>query len=91
MADKWNVVVNLRIMPADVDVDLTKVAEAVKKLAGEGCAVHSMQVKPIAFGLKALEINLLFNDKVGGIDEMEAKIRKIEGVGEVETTGLNRL
>jgi elongation factor 1-beta len=90
MAD-WNVVASLRIMPADVDVDLTKIAEQVKKLAGERCAVHSMAVKPIAFGLKALEINLLLDDKRGGMDEIEEAIRKIGGVGEVETTGLNRL
>jgi elongation factor 1-beta len=90
MAD-WNVVANMRIMPNDVSVDMVKIAERVKKLAGDRCAVHSMEVKPIAFGLKALEVNFLFNDKKGGIDETEAEIRKIEGVGEVETTGLNRL
>jgi elongation factor 1-beta len=90
MAD-WNVVATLRIMPTDVDVDLTLIAEQVKKLAGEKCSVHSMAVKPIAFGLKALEINLLLNDKKGGMEEVEEAIRKIEGVGEVETTGLNRL
>ena len=90
MAD-WNVVANLRILPNDVSVDMVKIAEKVKKAAGERRAVHSMEVKPIAFGLKALEVNLLFNDKKGGIDETEAEIRKIEGVGEVETTGLNRL
>jgi elongation factor 1-beta len=90
MAD-WNVVVNMRILPTEVSVDMTQIAEKIKKLTGEKCAVHSMQVKPIAFGLKALEINLLFNDKKGGMDDIEAQIRKIEGVGEVETTGLNRL
>ena len=91
MADNWNVVVNMRIMPSDVDVDLTQVAEKLKKLAGDKCAVHSMNIKPIAFGLKSLEVNLLFNDKKGGMDEIEAKIRLIEGVGEAEVTGLNRL
>jgi elongation factor 1-beta len=90
MAD-WNVVASMRIMPTDIDVDLTKIAEEVKKLAGEKCAIHSMQVKPIAFGLKALEINLLLNDKKGGMDDVESAIRKIKGVGEAEVTSLNRL
>ncbi|MFH0863415.1 MAG: elongation factor 1-beta [Candidatus Altiarchaeota archaeon] len=90
MAD-WNVVANLRIMPDDISVDLTKVAEKVKMLAGDKCAIHSMTIKPIAFGLKALEVNILLNDKKGGMEEIEEAIRKIEGVGEVETTGLNRL
>jgi translation elongation factor EF-1beta len=36
-------------------------------------------------------VNLLFNDKQGGFQDIEEKIRKISGVGEVETTDLNRL
>ena len=87
----WNVVAKLRVMPADIDVNLTKVADEIKKLAGAKCSVHSMQEKPIAFGLKALEVNLLFNDKVGGMEEVQEKISKITGVGEVEVTDLNRL
>ncbi len=90
MAD-WNVVARLRIMPEDVEVDLGKIRERVKKLAGDRCEVHSMEEKPIAFGLKALEVNLLLNDKQGGMDEVQEDIRKIDGVGEVEVTDLNRL
>ena len=53
--------------------------------------IHSMEEKPIAFGLKAIEVNLLFNDKVGGMDDIEEAIRKIEGVSEAEVIELNRL
>ncbi len=91
MADTWNVVVNMRVMPTGVEVDVVKIAEAIKGLAGDKCAVHSIQVKPIAFGLKAIEVNLLFNDKKGGMEEVEEAIRKIDGVSEAEVTGINRL
>lgn len=87
----WNVVAKLKIMPEGVDTDLGKIQEKVKALAGDTCSVHSINEKPIAFGLKALEVNLLFNDKAGGIDETQEKIKKIEGVGEIEVTDLNRL
>ena len=50
-----------------------------------------MEIKPIAFGLKSIEANILFNDKQGGFEEMEADIRKIKGVAEVETQDINRL
>jgi elongation factor 1-beta len=87
----WNVVVKLRVMPADIDVDLGRISDTIRKLAGANCMVHSIEKRPIAFGLNALEVNLLFNDKQGGMDEMEAAIKKIEGVGEAEVTDLNRL
>jgi len=87
----WNVVVNMRVMPSDVGVDVAAVADEIRSAVDGVCSVHSVQVKPVAFGLKALELNLLFNDRVGGMDDVEAKIRRIKGVGGVETVGLNRL
>jgi elongation factor 1-beta len=87
----WNVVARVRIMPEDVDVDLSRVKDEIVKLEGDKCKIHSMEEKPIAFGLKALEVNFLFNDKAGGFDEAQEAIGKIEGVGEVEVTDLNRL
>ncbi|MBU0762311.1 MAG: elongation factor 1-beta [Candidatus Altiarchaeota archaeon] len=87
----WNVVVNMKIMPEGVETDLKKISEEIRKLESEKCKVHSMAEKPIAFGLKALEVNLLFNDKQGGMDEIQEKISKIPGVSEAEVTGLNRL
>ena len=87
----WNVVAKLRIMPTDIDVNLTKVADELKKVAGDNCQVHTIEEKPIAFGLKALEVILLFNDKQGGMEEVQERISKIKGVSEAEVTDLNRL
>ncbi|MBD3387318.1 MAG: elongation factor 1-beta [Candidatus Altiarchaeales archaeon] len=87
----WNVVAKLRIMPEGVDVDLGKIQEKVKEVAGDKCEVHSIEEKPIAFGLVALEVNLLLNDRQGGMDEVQEKISAIEGVSEAEVVDLNRL
>ncbi|MFH1055932.1 MAG: elongation factor 1-beta [Candidatus Altiarchaeota archaeon] len=88
---EWNVVAKLRLMPTEVGVDFDSITESVRKLSGGKCLVHSIEKKPIAFGLNALEVNLLFNDKEGGMEEIQEKIRRIEGVSEVEVTDLNRL
>ena len=88
---EWNVVAKLKIMPEGVDTDLEAVKEQLEKIAGSKAKIHSSQIKPIAFGLNALEVNILFNDKQGGFEEVENKIRKIAGVGEVETLDVNRL
>ena len=87
----WNVVAKFRILPQGIETNLEAVKKELEKLAGEKAKIHSMEIKPIAFGLKALEANILFNDKQGGFEDIEEKIRKIPGVGEVETTDLNRL
>jgi len=88
---EWNVVVRLRVMPTGVEADLGKVMDGIKAMAGGKFEVHSMEEKPIAFGLKALEVNLLFNDSRGGMDEIQERIRRMEGVGEVDVTDINRL
>lgn len=90
MAD-WNVVAKLRIMPESVETDFEFVKKEVESSVGAKGKIHSMELKHIAFGLKALEVNILFNDKQCGFEESEQKIRKIKGVGEVETLDLNRL
>jgi elongation factor 1-beta len=88
---EWNVVAKLKIMPEDVDTDMDAIKAGIEKLAGDKAKIHSIEIKPIAFGLNALEANILFNDKQGGFEEIEEKIRKITGVGEVETVDINRL
>lgn len=88
---EWNVVCKMRIMPEDVEIDLERVSDEVRKLESDSCKIHSMEKKPIAFGLSALEVNLLFNDKQGGMEEIQEKIQNIDGVSEAEVTDLNRL
>lgn len=87
----WNVVAKLRIMPEGVETDLDAIKKGIQDVVGQKAKVHSMEVKPIAFGLKAIEVNLLLNDRQGGFEELEEKIKTIAGVGVVETTDINRL
>ena len=74
------VAIELKIMPADQDVDFEKVKADIAKLV----KVQDSQIEPLAFGLKALKIVITAEDKGGGTDKLEAAIRKIHGVGEVE-------
>ena len=88
---EWNVVAKLKIMPEAVETDLEAIKKNVEKLMGAKAKLHSTEIIPIAFGLKALHVNILLNDKAGGFEEVEEAIRKIKGVSEVETLELNRL
>jgi elongation factor 1-beta len=88
---EYNVIAKMRVMPASVETDLEKVKTEISKAASKYGKLHSTEVKPIAFGLSAVEATFLMEDKSGGMDELEAEIRKINGVGEVELLEASRI
>jgi elongation factor 1-beta len=86
-----NVAANVRIMPTGVETNLEEIKKSVEKIVAKYGKVNSSEIKPIAFGLKSLEVMLLLNDKEGGMEEIEAQIAKIDGVNGVEILEVSRL
>lgn len=75
-------------MPEGVEVDLSGLKEAIRGLIGDSASVQSITEKPIAFGLKALELAIIKDDKSGGdTEKIEKDIEALEGVSQVESTG----
>ncbi|MFH0874966.1 MAG: elongation factor 1-beta [archaeon] len=89
MAD---VVVTLRIMPSDVDVNLEHVFNAAKKkiVAFAGMDNMKKEVVPVAFGLKSLNLIFVMDEKKGSTDTLESDISGIDGVESVEVTDVRR-
>lgn len=87
-----NLVVVLRIMPEDADIDLETIKAAVKEKTPEGAELQGWQVKPVAFGLEALDVTVVMNDAEGALstDALEEVYAAIEGVGSVQVTDLGR-
>jgi len=83
-----NLAVDLRIMPEGVEVDLNKIKAELEPIVKDYGKVYSAEEKPIAFGLKSLDIIVLLNDKKGGTDEIQAAISKLPGVSEVDITNM---
>jgi elongation factor 1-beta len=85
------VVVTMKIMPDDPEVDLSAVEkearEAVSAFEGE---VGKVEIEPIAFGLKALNIIFVMEESRGSTDELEDQVRNINGVNSVEITDVRR-
>jgi len=85
-------IVTLKIMPESPDVDLNLVQEKVMKeitiFAGE--TETKVDIEPIAFGLKALNIIFVMDEAQGTTDPLEQKISEIEGVQSVEVTDVRR-
>jgi elongation factor 1-beta len=87
-----NAVVTIKIMPESPGVDLKKLEHSALKeiehFAGRGDT--KVVVEPIAFGLKAVNITFIMDEKLGSPDALTEKLEKIGGVNSAETTDVRR-
>lgn len=86
-----NVVVNLRIMPTDTEVDFEPIKRELEKIVSKYGRIHKTELKPVAFGLNSLEVLILLNDDRGGMEKIESRINELDGVGSVEVVDINRI
>lgn len=84
------VAITYRLMPTDTEVDLEGIKQKALEVLGEG-RFHSSDVKPIAFGLMALEITAIVEEVEGLGERLERELETIEGVKSIETVALTRL
>ncbi|MGQ4915083.1 MAG: elongation factor 1-beta [Candidatus Asgardarchaeia archaeon] len=82
MPDK--VIVQLNVMPVDINVDLEELKNKIEKALPEDMIIHSYRIIPIAFGLSSLRLYVIMRHEEGGTDRLEEIIRNIDGVSEVE-------
>lgn len=80
------VAVTFRVMPADSGVDVGDLESSVRESMGS--ALRDAAVKPIAFGLKAVETTIVVDDAAGAAERLERKLRGLTGAGEVETVSV---
>jgi len=85
------VAVTYRIMPEGVEIDLGAIQEKVKGMILEGSVIAKLEEKPIAFGLKFIQVVLVMDDLNNTSDQHEEAFGTIEGVQSVEVTDLNLL
>ena len=88
-------VVTVRIMPESPEVNLEgikeKVQEIIREFTGrEAPEDQKVEVEPIAFGLKALKIIFAMDEAKGSPDQLEEKMKEIEGVRSFEVTDVRR-
>jgi len=79
----------VKIMPEGMEIDLEKLKEKVKEVVPEGIKITKTDVTPIAFGLKALLVEMIMKDE--SPDELIEKISGIEGVSRAEIEKVGRL
>jgi elongation factor 1-beta len=85
------VIITMRLMPESPEVNwdyvYEKVDETVKKHGGE---IGKKEEKPVAFGLKALEVIFVVDESSGSTEALEEEVSKIQGIESVEITDVRR-
>ncbi|MFH1439038.1 MAG: elongation factor 1-beta [Candidatus Woesearchaeota archaeon] len=86
-----SVIITFKIMPISPEVDLSaiesKAKEAISAFGGE---VGKVEIEPVAFGLKALNLIFVMDEAKGSTEELEEQISQIEDVNSVECTDVRR-
>jgi translation elongation factor aEF-1 beta len=80
-----NVIAQIRVMPDGLEVDVDKLADQVQKVGSKG-----IQIREIAFGLKAIEAVFTVPDGEGGTEKIEKTLAALPGVSTVEVINLGR-
>lgn len=80
-----------RVLPEGLEIDLKKVEDDIKKALPAGATLRAAEQRPLAFGLKALHVLIVIDDKKGGADQVEDAISKVPGVQSVEIVEMGLL
>lgn len=85
------VAVQMKIMPGDVAVDLKRLSDRIALASPRDAQLHNCEVQPVAFGLKALLITFIVEDKEGGTEALEEIIANMEEVESVQVVAVTRM
>lgn len=85
------VIMTLRVMPEDVDIDLDQLLERIRLVIPEGTDLRATEKQPVAFGLQALRMNFAREESMGGTDDLEQAIGAVDGVAQVEIEIVSRM
>ena len=86
------VVVTLKIMPENPEVDLAAIEKEAKAKIIDFSQNEEMKIEqePIAFGLKALKITFVMDESKGSTETLEQDIKTISRVNSVEAVDVRR-
>jgi elongation factor 1-beta len=85
-----DVLIFFQAAPEGLETDLDKMKVGLEAAAKKhGKLPGPIEEKPLAFGLKALVVKVIIPDKAGLMDALEADLRAVEGVSNVETLDMS--
>ena len=80
-----DVMVQLRVLPESVDVDLGTLKNEITNAIDKLCKINEIKEEEIGFGLSALMFSVIVPDEEGKIDSVENAISSVKNVSQVDT------
>ena len=86
-----SVIVTYKLFPEDVLDDFEPIKKEIGARLPEFSEITGYGEEPVAFGLKALLVQIKFpEDKTGIVDELEKTLGDIKGISQVQTLMVRR-
>ena len=86
------VAITYKILAADAEeIDYDSIMANLNGLGSDVYNIQNLELKPLAFGLKFIQLHVVMNDGEGLLDGFEARVNKISGIGEVEVLEMGLL
>ncbi len=83
------VLVRVRVLPTDTSVNLKELLGRISEgLRGVADVIRAAE-EPIAFGLSALIVDLVMEEREGGTYDVEQVLTSIEGVSQIDVIGVS--
>jgi elongation factor 1-beta len=86
-----SVIVTYKVFPEDIMENFDDLKKKIEKCLPEFASLEGYGEEPVAFGLKALLVQVRFpEDKTGIVDEFETDLGKVDRVSQVQTLMVRR-
>ncbi|MFT4260827.1 MAG: elongation factor 1-beta [Candidatus Woesearchaeota archaeon] len=85
-------IVTIKVMPSSPETDLKALEElaAQKIKAFSGNDELKVEIIPVAFGLKSLNLTFVIDESLGSPESLEKELQALEGVNSAETVDVRR-
>lgn len=85
------VALQYRVLPDGLEVNLDELLSRIAEALPEWALLKASEKKPVAFGLHALHVLVVLDDKKGGAETVENTLAGIAGVQSVEVVQMGLL
>jgi elongation factor 1-beta len=86
-----SVVIFYKIFPKDINVNFDDLKKKIEECLPKFASIYGFGEEPIAFGLKALLVQIKFpEDKSGLLEELEKKLEGISEISQLQTVMVRR-
>ena len=85
------IIVTLKALPDSPERDLNELKKKIEEIIKEGEGkLYKESIEPIAFGINAM-VFVYMIDESKGTEEIENKIKGLEGIGDVNISDMTRM